>query len=121
LEPNRLLASLPRADYEALLPDLQSVQVEHRQQIATPDDSIQHVYFPRGAVISMLVLTLGTVANHVAHILHKLDVKSRVQIAIWAMATGLVEPRAVERTQPVSLADLPFRRSARSGSAEDAV
>jgi hypothetical protein len=53
--------------------------------------------------------------------LHKLDVKSRVQIAIWAMATGLVEPRVAEHAQPVSFAELPFRRSARSDGAEDAV
>ena len=55
-EPNRLLASLPRGDYEALLPDLQSVEVEHRQHIAAPGDAFEYVYFPRGAVISLLVL-----------------------------------------------------------------
>jgi len=55
LEVNQLLASLPRADYEALRPDLHDVQIEHRQWLCRPNESIDHVYFPRGAVISMLV------------------------------------------------------------------
>ena len=54
-EPNWLLASLPRAEYEALLPDLQSVQLEHKQVLSRPDEPVEHLYFPRGAVISMLV------------------------------------------------------------------
>jgi DNA-binding NarL/FixJ family response regulator len=32
-----------------------------------------------------LVLTPGTVANHVAHILTKLDLQSRTQIAVWVI------------------------------------
>jgi CRP-like cAMP-binding protein len=54
-EANLLLASLPQADYEALLPDLHDVQIEHHQWLSRPNESTEHVYFPRGAVISMLV------------------------------------------------------------------
>ena len=32
-----------------------------------------------------LVLTPGTVANHVAHILTKLDLQSRTQVAVWVI------------------------------------
>jgi CRP-like cAMP-binding protein len=53
-EPNQLLASLPQAEYLALLPALESVCIEHKQYLSGPDESITHVYFPRGAVISIL-------------------------------------------------------------------
>jgi DNA-binding NarL/FixJ family response regulator len=35
------------------------------------------------------VLTEGTVANHVEHILGRLGFKSRTQIAVWATQHGL--------------------------------
>ena len=36
-------------------------------------------------IATELVLTPGTVANHVAHILTKLDLQSRTQIAVWVI------------------------------------
>jgi DNA-binding NarL/FixJ family response regulator len=36
-------------------------------------------------IATQLVLTPGTVANHVAHILTKLDLQSRTQIAVWVI------------------------------------
>jgi DNA-binding NarL/FixJ family response regulator len=36
-----------------------------------------------------LTLTEGTIGNHVAHILRKLGLKSRTQIAVWAVERGL--------------------------------
>ena len=36
-------------------------------------------------IATELVLTPGTVANHVAHILTKLDLDSRTQIAVWVI------------------------------------
>jgi DNA-binding NarL/FixJ family response regulator len=36
-------------------------------------------------IAAQLVLTPGTVANHVAHILTKLDLRSRTQIAVWVL------------------------------------
>lgn len=36
-------------------------------------------------IATKLVLTPGTVANHVAHILTKLDLESRTQIAVWVI------------------------------------
>jgi DNA-binding NarL/FixJ family response regulator len=39
-------------------------------------------------VADALVLTAGTVANHVAHILDKLDCSSRLQIATWTLEGG---------------------------------
>jgi CRP-like cAMP-binding protein len=53
-ERNQLLASLPLSEYAAMLPDLQAVQIEHTQYLWGPEDTIEYVYFPRGAVISIL-------------------------------------------------------------------
>ena len=53
---NRLLAALPAEDYESLRGDLSMVQLKSREHIAFPDESIDRVYFPRNAVLSMLVL-----------------------------------------------------------------
>jgi DNA-binding NarL/FixJ family response regulator len=41
--------------------------------------------FTNQQIATQLVLTPGTVANHVAHILTKLDLKSRTQIAVWVL------------------------------------
>jgi CRP-like cAMP-binding protein len=53
-ESNWLLASLPRDEYEGVLPDLQPLYLEHKRVLARPDESMTDVYFPRGAVISVL-------------------------------------------------------------------
>jgi DNA-binding NarL/FixJ family response regulator len=45
-------------------------------------------------IAAELVLTKGTVANHVEHILNKLSCHSRAQIAVWAVRQGLVAGRA---------------------------
>ena len=54
-ERNRLLAALPCTEYEALLPRLESVQVEHRQVLTVSGEPIEQIYFPRGAVLSIVV------------------------------------------------------------------
>src|SRR4051812_24589969 len=54
-ERNRLLAALPIADYEVLAPHITDVTLPNRQVIATRGQPLQHVYFPRGAVLSILV------------------------------------------------------------------
>ena len=41
-------------------------------------------------IADRLVLTPGTVANHIAHILNKLGVDSRVHVAAWAVRHGLL-------------------------------
>jgi predicted ATPase/class 3 adenylate cyclase/DNA-binding CsgD family transcriptional regulator len=40
-------------------------------------------------IAAALVITEGTAANHIAHVLDKLGLESRVQIATWATAHGL--------------------------------
>ena len=42
-----------------------------------------------GEIARRLVLVEGTVANHVEHILRKLHLRSRTQVAVWAVEHGL--------------------------------
>jgi two-component system nitrate/nitrite response regulator NarL len=43
-----------------------------------------------------LVLTPGTVRSHVEHILDKLDLRSRAQVAVWATQQGLLAGQSPE-------------------------
>ena len=45
--------------------------------------------FSNQQIADRLVLTKGTVANHVEHILARLEARSRAQIAVWAVRQGL--------------------------------
>ena len=44
------------------------------------------------AIAEALVITEGTAEVHVKHILTKLGLKSRVQVALWAAQRGVVPP-----------------------------
>ena len=44
---NRLLAGLPRKDYERLLPKLERVSLEFKQVLAEPDEPASLRLFPR--------------------------------------------------------------------------
>jgi len=67
---NHLLAALPKDEFERLLPHLQSVQLPHGKVIYEIGDVIEHVYFPIGALISLVtqmadgkVVEVGLVGN----------------------------------------------------------
>ena len=47
-------------------------------------------------IADRLVLTKGTVANHVEHILGRLGASSRTRIAVWAVQQGLVSAPDVD-------------------------
>lgn len=51
---NRLLASLPAADYADLQPAMETVDVVFGQILVEPGGAVGHVYFPHDAVISLL-------------------------------------------------------------------
>ena len=58
---NRLLTGLPPAELAALAPHLEPVALETRQLAYDVDAPITHVYFPEGAVVSVLgVMADGT-------------------------------------------------------------
>ena len=54
LSENRLLAALPPAHYQRLLPDLDVVTLAFKQAIYAPGHPITHVYFPLNGVISLV-------------------------------------------------------------------
>jgi CRP-like cAMP-binding protein len=56
---NLLLASLSASDAAALQPHLKSVHLEHEKILFEPGQEIPFIYFPTGAIIS-LVATLST-------------------------------------------------------------
>jgi CRP-like cAMP-binding protein len=55
-ERNSLLAVLPGPEYACLIASAQVVQLRLGQQLASPEQGFARVYFPRQAVVSMLVL-----------------------------------------------------------------
>jgi CRP-like cAMP-binding protein len=54
-ERNRLLASLTPSSYDTLVPLLEPVHLEQKQVLAIPNEPISHAFFPRTAVISLIV------------------------------------------------------------------
>jgi CRP-like cAMP-binding protein len=58
---NRILASLPPAEFARLAPHLERVELDVRQVVFDVDRPITHVYFPEAAVVSVLgVMADGT-------------------------------------------------------------
>lgn len=61
---NRLLRSLPDADFQRVVPDLRTVPVKFRQTFHTQGKPIEYVYFPNGGVISVtMVMANGTIVE----------------------------------------------------------
>lgn len=63
---NRLLAALPRADYQRLLAALERVTLTYGQVLYEPGERVRHVYFPSDAQVSLLVVTENRKALEVA-------------------------------------------------------
>ncbi|MBD2101094.1 helix-turn-helix domain-containing protein [Leptolyngbya sp. FACHB-261] len=53
---NRLLAAVPQAEYELLLPYLEPVSLELKQVLYEPYEPIDYVYFPHSGIVSLLTL-----------------------------------------------------------------
>ena len=54
---NRLLAALPEAERERLLPSLELVELRFGELLIAPGDAVRHVHFPTSALISLVSLT----------------------------------------------------------------
>ena len=51
---NRLLAALPKKEYQRLLPELEQVTLPFAEVLYEPSDRIRHVYFPNDSIVSLL-------------------------------------------------------------------
>jgi len=67
---NRLLATLPKKEYERLLPGLKRVPLNFGEVLYEPGDAIKHIYFPNDSIVSLLsalsersTLEVGMVGN----------------------------------------------------------
>ena len=67
---NRLLAKLPKKEYERLLPSLKLIPLIFGDVLYEPGDTIKHVYFPNDSIVSLLTalserstLEVGMVGN----------------------------------------------------------
>jgi CRP-like cAMP-binding protein len=67
---NRLLAALPRKEYQRLLPELEQVTLPFAEVVYEPGERIRHVYFPDVSVVSLLAevadrstLEIGLIGN----------------------------------------------------------
>ena len=67
---NRLLATLPKKEYERLLPELEQITMPFAEVLHEPGERIRHVYFPNDSVVSLLTevtahspLEVGLIGN----------------------------------------------------------
>jgi CRP-like cAMP-binding protein len=67
---NRLLATLPKKEYQRLLPGLKHITLSFGEVLYEPGDTIKHVYFPNNSIVSLLsalsersTLEVGMVGN----------------------------------------------------------
>jgi len=56
---NQILAALPAADYDRLLPHLELVELGLGQSLYESGGHLQHVYFPVEGIVSLLYVTQG--------------------------------------------------------------
>ena len=54
---NRLLAMLPKKEYERLLPGLNRIPLTFGEVLYEPGDTIKQVYFPNDSIVSLLSMT----------------------------------------------------------------
>lgn len=67
---NRLLAALPKKDYKHLVAHLQRIRLDFAEVLYEPGDTIEHIYFPNDAIVSLLstvedrsTLEVGIIGN----------------------------------------------------------
>jgi CRP-like cAMP-binding protein len=51
---NRLLAALPKREYQCLLPNLEQIPLVFRKILYEPGDPIRNVYFPTSGVVALI-------------------------------------------------------------------
>lgn len=105
---NRLLAALPRKEYQRLLPHLKTTSLTFGDVLYDPGDKIKHVYFPSDSIVSLLsavaersTLEVGMVGNEgVAGLSIFMGVSvSSTRALVQASGTALVMSSAAVRQE----------------------
>jgi CRP-like cAMP-binding protein len=91
---NRILAALPKEEYERLAPHLEQVELYHGQCLYDVDGPIDHVYFPLNSMISLVA---------------RLSDGSSVEIGVTGFEgmTGLPVVFGVDRSPHECMAQIP--------------
>lgn len=53
---NKLIAALPKEEYERLLPKMESISLCFKQALYLSNEPIEYVYFPNSGIISLLTV-----------------------------------------------------------------
>jgi len=103
-QPNRLLAALPRDDYDRLLPNLESVRLPKNRILYEAGDALHYAYFPNSGMASLLAITedgstieIGTVGREGylgAPILHQVGITAYRVTAQLPMTALRMEAQA---------------------------
>src|SRR3990172_12093985 len=86
---NNLLAALPKADYERLLPHLEPVPLPLGWAVYESGDALQYVYFPTNSIVSLLYVMVDGASAEIAVVGHE----GLVGIALF-MGGGANTPHA---------------------------
>ena len=68
---NNLLAALPKADYERLLPHLEPVPLPLGWAVYESGDALQYVYFPTNSIVSLLYVMVDGASAEIAVVGHE--------------------------------------------------
>lgn len=116
---NRILAALPRKEYNRLRPHLVDVSVVARDLLYEAEARVEHVYFPRTGVMSSTVVLASEVVSEVGMI------GSEGMIGAPASRAGDVSPHRIFCQVPGDLHRLPVgvfeTELRRAGPLRDAV
>jgi len=114
LSANRLLAMLPQADIERLLPALSIVALEQGVVLNEPGEEPERVYFPHTGMISLLAVMADGKAVETATV-----GREGVVGAMAGLGLHIPLTRAVVQTPLVSsrIAAVPFRRAVQASTA----
>ena len=115
---NHLLASLPAAELDLLLPDLKTVDLVHETVLFDVGETIDRVYFPHSGVVSLVVslasgelIETGMVGrDSLVGGSSALDGKVSLNKAIVQIA-GTASMLSIERLRSAANTSVPFRTS----------
>ena len=95
---NKILAALPRTDYQRLLPKLEPVRLAFGEVLHEAGDDVGHVYFPADCLVSLLTVIERRLALEVG-----LVGREGVVGAAFAAGSGVSPVRALVQAAGVAM------------------